>query len=95
MIDVIIFKKREYVNVVYIYCMQIVSPCHTHLEAMDPPVSQKLSDVKAPSFNQGFSHACAGPEIYLIGERGKKRSSHTKPRLRGVPLITSEVAASF
>lgn len=44
-------------------------------------------------FNLGFSHACAVPDSYLIGE--KKKSSHTKPRLRRVPLITDEVAASF
>lgn len=57
--------------------MQLVSPCHNHLEAMDPSVSQKLSDVKAPSFNQGFSHACAGSEnLSHRGEREKKKFTH-------------------
>lgn len=32
-------------------------------------MSQSFSDVKAATFNQGFSHACACAVDYLIGER--------------------------
>lgn len=67
------------------------SPHSKAAERLSPVKSP--SDIKTPSLNLGFSHTCAVPDSYLIGE--KKKSSHTKPRLRRVPLITGEVAASF
>lgn len=84
--------------VIHFICLNmhgVHSARSNHSKAAERLFSVKSpSDVKTPSLNLGFYHACAVPDSYLSGRR-KKKSSHTKPRLRRVLLITGEVAASF